>query len=96
MTQSRTRITELTRAGMVLAVIIVLAFFPGIPVGILPAPIVLQIAGFMLAGELLGAKKGTLVMVCFFILVAVGLPFLTGGAGGGAVFFSASASYFVG
>ena len=50
MTQSRTRITELTRAGMVLAVIIVLAFFPGIPVGILPAPIVLQNAGIMLAG----------------------------------------------
>lgn len=96
MTQSRARLTELTRAGMVLAVIIVLAFFPGIPVGILPAPLVLQNAGVMLAGELLGVKTGTLVMTCFFILVAIGMPFLTGGAGGVAVFFSASAGYLVG
>lgn len=35
-------------------------------------------------------QEGTLVMVCFFILVAVGMPFLAGGAGGVAVFFSLS------
>ena len=55
MTQSRTRITELTRAGMVLAVIIVLAFFPGIPVGILPAPFGVLFEGLVVAGEVLGA-----------------------------------------
>lgn len=80
-------IKELTRTALMLAVIIVLGLFPGLPVGFLPVPIVLQNFGIMLAGEVLGAKQGTLAAGLFLVLVALGFPFLSGGHGGMASLF---------
>lgn len=84
---------EMTKSAMMLSIIILLGFFPPIPIGILPVPIVLQNAGFMLSGLLLGKKNGTITTLFFLILVAVGLPVLAGGRGGMSVFFGVTAGY---
>ena len=54
-----------------------------LPVG---APITAQNLGLMLAGGILGAKRGFLAQALFLILVAIGLPLLVGGRGGLGVF----------
>lgn len=79
---NRQTIKHLTQTAMVTALIIVLGFFPGIPVGFIPVPIVLQNMGIFLAAELLGRKYGTIAVGLFLGLVALGLPLLSGGAWG--------------
>lgn len=59
-------------------------------------PITLQSLGVMLAGSVLGARRGFLAVLTFLALVAVGLPLLSGGRGGLGVFVGASAGYLVG
>ncbi len=61
-----------------------------------PVPITLQTLGVMLAGAVLGARRGALAVLTFLALVAAGLPLLAGGRGGLAVFVGASAGYLVG
>jgi len=56
-------------------------------------PITLQTLGVMLAGSILGWKRGALAMVVFLALVAAGLPLLAGGRGGLGVFAGPSAGY---
>lgn len=75
------------------AILIILGLIPGIPLGFIPVPIVLQNLGVMLAGALLGSKRGTLAVLMLLILVALGCPFLTGGRGGIAVFIGPSGGY---
>jgi len=64
-----------------------------LPIGV---PITAQSMGVMLAGALLGAKRGGLAVVLFLALVAVGLPLLAGGRGGAGVFFGASGGFLIG
>jgi len=59
-------------------------------------PITLQTLGVMLAGSLLGWKRGALSVIVFLVLVAVGLPLLAGGRGGLGVFASPSVGYLIG
>ncbi|MBD7980877.1 biotin transporter BioY [Oerskovia sp. Sa2CUA9] len=59
-------------------------------------PITLQTLGVMLAGALLGAWRGALAMLTFLALVAAGLPLLSGGRGGPAVFVGPSVGYLIG
>jgi len=47
----------------------------------------------MLAGSVLGARRGFLAVLLFLVLVAVGLPLLASGSGGLAPFAGASAGY---
>jgi biotin transport system substrate-specific component len=61
------------------AVISVLAQI-GIPVG--NVPFTLQTFGILLAGIILGAKKGTLAVLVYIMLGAVGIPVFTGFQGG--------------
>lgn len=61
-----------------------------------PVPITLQTLGVMLAGSLLGWKRGALAVLVLLALVALGLPLLAGGRGGLAVFAGPSAGYLVG
>jgi biotin transport system substrate-specific component len=61
-----------------------------------PAPITLQSMGVMLAGSILGWKRGALSVVVFLTLVAAGLPLLAGGRGGPAVFYGPTAGYLIG
>ncbi|MBA2464804.1 MAG: biotin transporter BioY [Nocardioidaceae bacterium] len=76
-------------AGVVAALGIVPAFTPpGFVV-----PITAQTLGVMLAGSILGARRGGLSMVLFLALVAAGLPLLAGGRGGLSVFVGASVGF---
>ncbi len=59
-------------------------------------PITAQTLGVMLAGAVLGARRGALAVLLFLVLVAVGLPLLAGGRGGLGVFAGPSAGYLVG
>ena len=49
---------------------------PAIQVG--PVPITAQTLGVMLAGSILGARRGFLSQLLFLVLVAIGLPVLPG------------------
>lgn len=84
---------DITKIAIMISIIIILGFFPPIPIGLLPVPIVIQNAGFMLSGLLLGKKNGTIASVLFLVLVALGFPLLAGGRGGMTVFFSITAGY---
>jgi biotin transport system substrate-specific component len=84
---------EITRIALMISIIIVLGFFPPIPISLLPVPIVIQNAGIMLCGLLIGKKNGTIATLLFLLLVALGLPILAGGRGGLAVFFNITAGY---
>lgn len=86
---------ELTLSAIVLAIIIVLGFVPGVPLGFIPVPIALQNVGIMLAGVILGRRWGFLTVLGFLLLAALGLPVLTGGNGGFAHFMGPTAGYLI-
>lgn len=86
---------DITQIALMTAVIVILGMLPGIPLGFIPVPIVLQNMGVMLAGALFGPKKGTISVALFLILVAIGMPFMSGGNGGIACFMSPSAGYVI-
>ncbi len=77
------------------ALLAVLGLIPKIdlPLGV---PITLQTLGVMLAGCLLGPRRGLQAVLLFLAAVAMGLPLLSGGRGGVGVFFAPSAGYLVG
>lgn len=86
---------KLTLAAMMTAVLIILGVFPGIPLGFIPVPIILQNMGVLLTTELLGAKYGTLSTALFLALALFGLPVLSGGRGGFAVFLGPTGGYLI-
>ncbi|ANC30757.1 biotin transporter BioY [Isoptericola dokdonensis] len=59
-------------------------------------PITFQTLGVMLAGAVLGARRGALAVLTLLALVAAGLPLLAGGRGGLGVFAGPSAGYLAG
>jgi biotin transport system substrate-specific component len=59
-------------------------------------PITAQTLGVMLAGSLLGSRRGGLAALVFLVLVAAGLPLLAGGRGGLGVFTGPSAGFALG
>ena len=83
-----------------------IAMFAGIvaALGLVPAvapfggavPITAQSMGVMLAGAVLGSKRGSLALLLFLALVFIGLPLLSGGRGGVGVFLGPSVGYLVG
>lgn len=78
-------------AGFVAALAVVPAFTPpGFSV-----PITAQSLGVMLAGSILGGRRGFAALVLFLALVAVGLPLLSGGRGGLGVFVTTSVGFLV-
>ncbi|MGE5618884.1 MAG: biotin transporter BioY [Sphingomonadaceae bacterium] len=66
-----------------------------IPLPWSPIPITGQTLGAMLAGGVLGARRGLQSMLVVMVLVAVGLPVLAGGRGGLGVFVGPTAGYLV-
>ena len=58
-------------------------------------PITMQTLGVMLAGSVLGWRRGALAVIVFLALVAAGLPLLAGGRGGLAVFATPAAGYLI-
>ncbi|SCS71826.1 biotin transporter BioY [Staphylococcus caeli] len=84
---------HLVYTALMTAIIAVMGFVPAIPLPIMPVPIVLQNIGIFLAAILLGRKYGTLSVIVLLLLVAAGLPLLSGGRGGIGVFAGPSAGF---
>jgi biotin transport system substrate-specific component len=82
---------DLAYIALFAAITAVLGLLPAVQVG--PVPITAQTLGVMLAGSILGARRGFLSQLLFLVLVAIGLPVLPGGGGGLAVFAGATAGY---
>ncbi|MFT4234015.1 MAG: biotin transporter BioY [Microbacterium sp.] len=84
---------DLARIAVFAALIIVLGYV-SIPVG--AVPITGQTLGVMLAGAVLGWRRGPLAVLVVLALAAVGLPVLSGGSGGLGVFVGPTAGYLFG
>lgn len=78
-----------TFAGVMAA----LGVVPAISVPAIAVPITAQSMGPMLAGSIIGARRGAASMLLFLALVAVGLPLLSGGRGGLGVFTGPSMGF---
>ena len=65
-----------------------------LPIG--PIPFTLQTLGIFLAGGLLGAKKGTISVLIYILLGAVGVPVFNGFSGGPGVLFGVTGGYIIG
>ncbi len=87
---------DLVLAALFAAIIVALGLVPPIMLGFIPVPITAQSLGVMLAGVILGAKRGGFAVLLVLLLVAIGLPVLSGGRGGLATFASPTAGYLVG
>jgi biotin transport system substrate-specific component len=84
---------DLAYIALFAAITAVLGLVPAVAVG--PVPITAQTLGVMLAGSVLGARRGFLSQLLFLVLVAIGLPILPGGGGGLGVFAGATSGYLV-
>ncbi len=81
-----------TFAGVIAALGLVPGFLPtGVAV-----PVTAQTLGVMLAGSIIGARRGAAAVLLFLALVALGLPLLAGGRGGLGILVGPSVGYFVG
>ncbi|AVA20570.1 MULTISPECIES: biotin transporter BioY [unclassified Rhizobium] len=87
---------DLVLSALFAAIIVALGLLPPISIGIIPVPITAQSLGVMLAGVVLGAKRGAVAVLIVVVLVAIGLPVLSGGRGGLAVFAGPTAGFFIG
>ncbi|MFE6994608.1 biotin transporter BioY [Microbacterium sp. NPDC057659] len=93
-TSTRPLGADIARIAVFAALIVVL----GMVVVPLPGgvPITAQTLGVMLAGLVLGARRGALSVLLVLALAAIGLPVLAGGRGGLGVFVGPSAGYLLG
>ncbi|WP_146816050.1 biotin transporter BioY [Alkalibacillus haloalkaliphilus] len=93
------KLVHLIYVSMFAAIMGVLGLLPPIPLGFSPVPITLQTLGVMLAGSILGARLGpkyaALSQVLFLLIVATGMPLLSGGRGGIGVFLTPSAGFLI-
>ena len=63
---------DIVLAALFTAIIIVLGFIPAVPIPLIPVPITAQSMGVMLAGTIIGARRGALAYALLVVLVAVG------------------------
>ena len=77
-------------------IIAAMGLVPAVMVPGVGVPITIQSMGVMLAGAILGRWRGAAAVLIFLVLVAVGLPLLSGGRGGLGVFFKPSAGFLLG
>ncbi|GAB2634199.1 biotin transporter BioY [Nocardia goodfellowii] len=81
----------------VFAALIAALGLPGtITVGFSGVPITVQTLGVILAGAVLGARKGTAAVLVFIALTLIGLPLLSGGRTGLTALASPTAGYLLG
>ena len=93
---SRRTSTDLALIAGFAALIAICALLPAIKVGAGIVPITLQTFGVLLAGAVLGARRGFLAVVLYLVVGAAGLPVFSGGAAGVAVFAGPTAGYLLG
>lgn len=86
---------NVTYIALFAALIVVLGLLPKFNL-VSGVPISAQSLGVMLCGAVLGAKRGALAVLLFLGLVAIGLPFLSGGRGGVGVFAGPTVGFLIG
>ena len=86
---------NLTLIALFAALIAALGLLPAmmLPGGV---PITAQSLGIMLCGTVLGSRRGALAVLLFLLVVALGLPVLSGGRGGLGVFLGPSVGFLIG
>lgn len=89
-------IGDLTQAAVFAALIAALGLPGTINIGTSGVPITFQSLGVILAGAVLGPRKGTLAVVIFMVLAIAGLPILSGGRNGLTALSSPTAGYLIG
>ena len=87
---------DLVLIALFAAIIVFLGIIPPITLGFIPVPITAQSMGVMLAGCIIGARRGALAYVLVILMVAIGLPVLSGGRGGLAILAGPTAGFIVG
>jgi biotin transport system substrate-specific component len=90
------RTRDLAYVAVFAAIMVVLGLFPPIAVPFLPVPVTAQSLGVMLAGSIIGARRGALAMLVVVLMAAVGLPVLAGGRGGIGIILGPTGGYIVG
>ena len=86
---------DLARIALFAALIAILGLIPTITLGF-GVPITAQSLGVMLAGAVLGSRRGGLAVLLFIFATALGLPLLAGGRGGLGVFTSPTVGFVIG
>lgn len=86
---------DLAHIALFAALIAILGLLPPISLGF-AVPVTAQTLGIMLAGAVLGAKRGTLAVLLVLALVLAGMPLLSGGRGGIGVLAGPTVGYLVG
>lgn len=86
---------DLVLMGLFAAVMAALGLLPKVTLGF-GVPITAQSMGVMLAGAILGARRGAGALAIFVVLVALGLPLLAGGRGGLGIFAGPSGGFVIG
>ncbi|PGY07725.1 biotin transporter BioY [Bacillus sp. AFS031507] len=89
------KIKEITFVAVFAAVMGALGVVPPIMLSFTPVPITLQTLGVLLAGGVLGARLGAMSQTIFLLLLAAGMPLLSGGRGGLSVFVGPSVGYII-
>ncbi len=87
------KLRDMMLVSMFTAVVAILGFLPAIPIPVSPVPITAQTLGVMLAGAVLGAKRGGLSLVIFLLLIVIGAPVLPGGRTGISVFIGPTGGF---
>ncbi len=86
---------DIVYSAMMAGLIIVMALFPPIPIAFTLSPITLQSLGVMLAGSLLGAKRGFISLLLFLLLMVANFPVLSGFVGGAQQFLTVSGGFLI-
>ncbi|MEQ8964692.1 MAG: biotin transporter BioY [Azospirillaceae bacterium] len=84
---------DIVHIALFAALTAALGLFPPITLPLTGVPITAQSMGLMLAGSIIGARRGALSQVLLLVLVAVGFPLLAGGRGGIGVFAGPTAGF---
>ena len=87
--------TDVALIATFAAFIAVCALVPSIPVAGIPVPITLQTFGVMLAGVVLGPRRGALAVLLYLAVGLAGLPVFAQGTGGLAVVAKPSFGYLI-
>ena len=85
-----------TIATGVFAALIIAGSYVVVPLPFSPVPLALQSLFVLLAAVVLGPRRGTLTVLLFLGMGAVGLPVFAGGQGGPAHFLRPTAGYLLG
>jgi len=83
-------------SAAVFAVLTAIGAWISIPLPFTPVPLTLQVFFVLLAGAVLGSKRGMLAEAIYLLLGLVGLPILAGGESGPSVLIGPTGGYLLG